>query len=88
MKSWNFISGSKTMNCLRNVLFLIMGFWLTSTIAEETEQEILPSIDFLEFLGEWETDNGVWIDPVELEDEEIAKLLDESDDHGNSEVYE
>ncbi len=32
--------------------------------AEETE---LPSMDFLEFLGEWETEDGGWVDPLELE---------------------
>lgn len=32
----------------------------------ETEPEI-PTIEFLEFLGEWETEDGRWIDPEELE---------------------
>ena len=31
---------------------------------ENTE---MPSLEFLEFLGDWETDDGEWIDPEELE---------------------
>ena len=31
---------------------------------EEAER---PSLEFLEFLGDWETDDGEWIDPEELE---------------------
>ena len=33
---------------------------------QETAPEI-PSLDFLEFLGEWETEDGRWIDPEELD---------------------
>lgn len=25
-----------------------------------------PSLQFLEFLGEWETENGEWLDPMEI----------------------
>ena len=32
---------------------------------EEKGQEI-PTLEFLEFLGEWETEDGRWIDPEEL----------------------
>lgn len=31
------------------------------------QEETAPSLELLEFLGEWETDDGVWIDPSELE---------------------
>jgi len=33
---------------------------------QETDTEI-PSLEFLEFLGEWETEDGQWIDPEELD---------------------
>lgn len=35
-----------------------------------------PPLELLEFLGQWETDDGEWIDPQELEDPELVKLLD------------
>ena len=33
---------------------------------QETGLEI-PSLEFLEFLGEWETEDGRWIDPEEID---------------------
>jgi len=35
--------------------------------------EDMPSMEFLEFLGEWETEEGDWIDPGTLVDTEIAE---------------
>lgn len=32
-----------------------------------SEEDSLPGMDLLEFLAEWETANGQWIDPVELD---------------------
>ncbi len=32
-----------------------------------------PSLELLEFLGSWETDDGEWIDPSELEDEPVPE---------------
>ncbi len=50
---------------------------MASIFAEEQmNSEEMPSIAFLEFLGEWETDDGEWIDPVELENEEIGQLIE------------
>lgn len=33
---------------------------------QERDQE-QPSMELLEFLGQWETETGVWVDPAELE---------------------
>ena len=38
----------------------------TSKRQQETGPEN-PSLEFLEFLGEWETEDGRWIDPEELD---------------------
>ncbi len=38
----------------------------TNTPIEETGREI-PTLEFLEFLGEWETEDGRWIDPEEID---------------------
>jgi hypothetical protein len=38
----------------------------TNKRQEEKGREI-PSLEFLEFLGEWETEDGRWIDPEELD---------------------
>jgi hypothetical protein len=44
-----------------------------------TEQES-PTLDFLEFLGEWETEDGKWIAPDDLED---MPLNENEDDDTN-----
>jgi len=51
--------------------FIFLYFLISYSFAEEKmNTEEIPSIVFLEFLGEWETEQGEWIDFVELEDEE------------------
>ena len=32
-----------------------------------------PSLELLEFLGSWETDDGEWIDPSELDDQPVPE---------------
>ena len=39
------------------------------------EQTSGPDIGFLEFLGQWETDDGHWMAPEELADDTIAALI-------------
>ena len=36
-------------------------------VQERSEETEMPSLEFLEFLGDWETDDGEWIDPEEME---------------------
>ena len=42
-------------------------------VRESIENSETPSLEFLEFLGDWETDDGEWIDPEELEQITIGK---------------
>ena len=46
-----------------SVLFLLSS--LTLAAAEDEDQEI-PSLDFLEFLGMWHSESGEWIEPEEF----------------------
>ena len=39
-----------------------------------------PSLEFLEFLGDWATDDGEWIDPEELEQMVIADQDQKNED--------
>jgi hypothetical protein len=47
----------------------------------ETEQIVIdeeaPTTELLEFLGEWETSDGEWIDPIEVE---LVMQSEQSDD--------
>ena len=56
----------------------------TNTRQEEKSGEI-PSLEFLEFLGEWETEDGRWIDPEELEQMSLpdTKKKNEEEDETN-----
>ncbi len=38
-----------------------------ATVSNEQPTEVAASMEFLEFLGEFETEDGEWIDPDELE---------------------
>lgn len=39
-----------------------------SAFAVQGSEQDPPSIELLEFLGEWETRDGAWVDPTEFED--------------------
>jgi hypothetical protein len=38
------------------------------------------SLEFLEFLGEWESAGGEWVDPVEVQSEDWPTLSNDSAD--------
>ena len=60
----------------------LIGLYLLSSsslslAAEDEETEIeMPDLQFLEFLGQFETDQGEWIEPSELVSESFGSLLD------------
>lgn len=54
----------------------LLGFFTTAWGAENENAEQLPDLEFLEFLGQFETDSGQWIDPGSLLTEEFGGLID------------
>tara|TARA_R110002073_G_scaffold221415_3_gene381553 strand:- start:88 stop:315 length:228 start_codon:yes stop_codon:yes gene_type:complete len=54
------------------------GVFSNAYAAENEQNETLPDLEFLEFLGQFETDAGEWIDPDSLAAEEFTELLDAS----------
>lgn len=63
----------------RILLFAFMAGSLSSTVAAQSEQsDDAPDLEFLEFLGQFETDAGEWIDPDSLLTEEFTELLEAS----------
>lgn len=46
--------------------------------SEQSQDEQGPSLELLEFLGQWETDDGEWIAPEDLADAQFGLLLDAS----------
>ena len=60
----------------RSLLFFCISGALSNTVAAENEQkEDAPDLEFLEFLGQFETDAGEWIDPDSLLTEAFTELL-------------
>jgi hypothetical protein len=49
----------------------------SSILQADSEQEDgTPSLDLLEFLGEWESSDGEWLDPADFEDNDFVKLIE------------
>lgn len=46
--------------------------------AQEGEPEEPLDLELLEFLADWETEDGALIDPAMLEEERLARMLDEA----------
>ena len=59
-------------------MFVLMSACSAQSLADEDE---LPGMELLEFLAEWETPDGQWVDPVELDAPATA-----SDDDTDPEV--
>ena len=54
------------------------GLFSSAYAAEDEPGEVTPDLEFLEFLGQFETDSGEWMDPNSLLTEEFTELLDAS----------
>lgn len=74
MKNSSFMSGWKRMNYQLRLLLFAMFTVPVLTLADEADTS--PSMELLEFLGEWETDEGEWISPDELDNDYLVELLD------------
>lgn len=53
-------------------MLLLFPLLFTPAAGQALAEE--PSVEFLEFLGEWQTGEGEWIGPDELEESEYARL--------------
>lgn len=60
-------------------LLLLLGLMVYGAgSAEDVTQK--PSIELLEFLGDWETRDGEWLDPLQLLDEIKAEAQQKQDE--------
>ena len=66
MANWSSMSGWINMRVSRAVLALTLC--VCSAQAQAANEESEPDMALLEFLGEWETEDGEWLDPTSLED--------------------
>lgn len=71
------MNGSKMMFYRASTCLWILICSTSSSFAEEqNNSDSSPTMEFLEFLGEWETDEGDWIDPEDLGNDDIGKLIE------------
>jgi hypothetical protein len=63
------------MNYPHKLLMLTMIIFFPLLQAQTQNEEELPTLELLEFLGEWENSEGEWIDPEKMEDEDFVNLL-------------
>lgn len=63
------MNGSKIMKPLpvSTGLLLLLAPAVTLSTAEQVQVDAGPSIELLEFIGEWALENGQWQDPHELQ---------------------
>ncbi|MFT5396294.1 MAG: hypothetical protein ACI85N_001492 [Gammaproteobacteria bacterium] len=77
MKIWNSMNGSKMMFYRASTCLWILICSTSSSFAEEkNNSDSVPSMAFLEYLGEWGTDDDDWIDPEDLDNDDIGKLIE------------
>lgn len=57
----------------------LLAMLISSDVILAQESGEVPEDDFLEFLGEWESTDGSWVDPLEFAEYEIAEHEQECD---------
>jgi len=55
------------------VLLMLAIFTAGRTAFAEQATEDIPSLEMLEFLADWETSDGQWIDPAVLQQHELQQ---------------
>jgi hypothetical protein len=54
--------------------------WFNVVVAAFADSEETPSMEFLEFLGEFQTEDGEWIDPLNLVDMQNSESTPNDED--------
>lgn len=80
MKTSNSMSGLNRMKYrLNGLILIIMSLLPTLNPAETTTGQDLPTAEFLEFLTEWETDQGEWTGPALFEEDSFDQLFEDEE---------
>lgn len=60
-----------------STVVILMALYSPTLDADEKTTDELAFVEFIQFLGEWETRDGEWIDPNEFETEGFIKAYTE-----------
>jgi hypothetical protein len=89
MKTSSSMNGLNSMKFLHNGwVLIIMGLFPTVNPAGTVHTQELPTAEFLEFLSEWETDQGEWVGPALFEDDSFDQLFEEADGGDEDDIGE
>ena len=80
MKTSNSTNGLSSMSYLLRGLVLTMALIPVINPAGTRQDEEIPSMELLEFLSEWETDQGEWEGPAQFEDDSFDQLYEDGSD--------
>ena len=64
------------------LLFCILCLLQASTVYADADQA-QPSIELLEYLADLETNNDIWIDPLQMKELAISQVDEPTGDTGN-----
>jgi hypothetical protein len=67
---------------LATIILLNLVFAAVAAAADEDSTD-MPSMELLEFLGEFQTEDGEWIDPMELSDMEQSEKQRNDEDQSD-----
>ncbi len=83
------MNGSNSMSCLPRILIIVMGLVSTASFAGSDKQdEMEVSMEFLEFLSEWETEQGDWVGPDGFIDNTFDQFYEVENDDTEDEAQE
>lgn len=80
---WSSITGWPSNIRVANTLMIAVLLVAPLVAAAPPDAEPLPDMDFLEFLGSWQAQDGQWVDPLQVEDFPPGELEAEKDTRQN-----
>jgi len=82
MRILNSMNGSITTSYLLKGLIIMTSLFPINNSADTTQNATVekPTLEFLEFLAEWETDLDEWVGPEQFEDNSFDQLYDSSNE--------
>ena len=78
------MNGLNFMSYLLRIWIITIALIPITSLAQTAENEEDISIEFLEFLSEWETQLGDWVGPENFEDDSFDQLYEDDTEEDDS----
>jgi hypothetical protein len=91
MRIWNSMNGLNNTSYHLKVFLILMGFYSATSPADTEAGNDDISMEFLEFIADWETDQGNWVGPDGFIDDSFDQLYEVDDaksDEGDDDNHE